>query len=165
MLADIAEERGTAVAERIGKVGGRTRSVAADIADEEEGRARIVAAAHAPGPWTSWSPTPTPSMSAPPTGCRRQDWAFPATPPTPPPGAPCSPCAANWPSNTVPRPASHAVVPGPILTAAWDSVSEADRERSVLTAAHRFGTPEEQAAAIAFLAADEASWSADRASA
>ena len=53
----------------------------------------------------------------------------------------------------------NAVLPGPILTAAWDRVTEEDRRRSVAeTAARRFGTPEEAAAAIAFLAADEASY-------
>ncbi|EGX57708.1 short-chain dehydrogenase/reductase SDR [Streptomyces zinciresistens K42] len=53
----------------------------------------------------------------------------------------------------------NAVVPGPILTAAWDRVPPEDRERSVAeTAARRFGTPEEVAAAIAFLAADEAAY-------
>ncbi|MFJ4466824.1 SDR family NAD(P)-dependent oxidoreductase [Streptomyces sp. NPDC089424] len=53
----------------------------------------------------------------------------------------------------------NAVVPGPILTAAWDRVTPEDRERSVAeTAARRFGTPEEVAAAIAFLGADEASY-------
>ncbi|MEU9444130.1 SDR family oxidoreductase [Streptomyces sp. NPDC048304] len=53
----------------------------------------------------------------------------------------------------------NAVLPGPILTAAWDRVSEADRARSVAeTAAGRFGTPEEVAAAIAFLSADEAGY-------
>ncbi|MFH8442188.1 SDR family NAD(P)-dependent oxidoreductase [Streptomyces sp. NPDC018026] len=53
----------------------------------------------------------------------------------------------------------NAVVPGPILTAAWDRVPEQERERSVAeTAARRFGTPEEVAAAITFLAADEASY-------
>lgn len=53
----------------------------------------------------------------------------------------------------------NAVVPGPILTAAWDRVPEEDRARSVAeTAARRFGTPHEVAAAIAFLAADEASY-------
>ncbi|GGI95853.1 SDR family NAD(P)-dependent oxidoreductase [Streptomyces brasiliensis] len=53
----------------------------------------------------------------------------------------------------------NAVVPGPILTAAWDRVSAEDRERSVAeTAAGRFGTPEEVAAAIAFLGSDEASF-------
>jgi len=53
----------------------------------------------------------------------------------------------------------NAVLPGPILTAAWDRVSPEDRERSVAeTAAGRFGTPEEVAAAIAFLAAGEASY-------
>ncbi|MDI3385381.1 SDR family oxidoreductase [Streptomyces sp. B-S-A8] len=53
----------------------------------------------------------------------------------------------------------NAVLPGPILTGAWDRLSEADRERSAAqTAAGRLGTPEEVAAAIAFLAADEASY-------
>ena len=51
------------------------------------------------------------------------------------------------------------MLPGPILTAAWDRVPQRDRERSVAeTAARRFGTPEEVAAAVAFLAADEASY-------
>jgi NAD(P)-dependent dehydrogenase (short-subunit alcohol dehydrogenase family) len=53
----------------------------------------------------------------------------------------------------------NAVLPGPILTAAWDRVPQEDRERSVAeTAAGRFGRPEEAAAAIAFLAAGEASY-------
>lgn len=53
----------------------------------------------------------------------------------------------------------NAVLPGPILTAAWDRVAEEDRRKSVAeTAAGRFGTPAEAAAAIAFLAADEASY-------
>ncbi|MER7172468.1 SDR family NAD(P)-dependent oxidoreductase [Streptomyces mesophilus] len=51
------------------------------------------------------------------------------------------------------------VLPGPILTGAWDRVGEEDRARSVAeTAAGRFGAPEEVAAAIAFLAADEAGY-------
>ncbi|MEU8504112.1 SDR family oxidoreductase [Streptomyces brevispora] len=53
----------------------------------------------------------------------------------------------------------NAVLPGPILTGAWDRVGEEDRRKSVAeTAAGRFGTPQEAAAAIAFLAADEASY-------
>ncbi|MET4924492.1 SDR family oxidoreductase [Streptomyces sp. PSRA5] len=53
----------------------------------------------------------------------------------------------------------NAVLPGPILTAAWDRVPEEERALSVEgTAARRFGTPEEVAAAIAFLTADEASY-------
>ncbi|MFE4963649.1 SDR family NAD(P)-dependent oxidoreductase [Streptomyces sp. NPDC056660] len=53
----------------------------------------------------------------------------------------------------------NAVLPGPILTGAWDGVTPEERERSVAgTAARRFGTPEEVAAAIAFLCADEASF-------
>ncbi|NEB76625.1 SDR family oxidoreductase [Streptomyces sp. SID14478] len=51
----------------------------------------------------------------------------------------------------------NAVLPGPILTGAWDGIGEQDRARSVAeTAAARFGTPEEVAAAIAFLASAEA---------
>ncbi|MEY9962470.1 glucose 1-dehydrogenase [Streptacidiphilus sp. MAP12-16] len=58
-----------------------------------------------------------------------------------------------------PRVRVNAILPGPILTAAWDRVSEEDRARSVAeTAARRFGTPEEVAAAIAFLASGEASY-------
>jgi NAD(P)-dependent dehydrogenase (short-subunit alcohol dehydrogenase family) len=53
----------------------------------------------------------------------------------------------------------NAVLPGPILTAAWDRVPPDDRARSIAeTAAGRFGTPEEVAAAIAFLSSDEASY-------
>jgi NAD(P)-dependent dehydrogenase (short-subunit alcohol dehydrogenase family) len=51
------------------------------------------------------------------------------------------------------------VIPGPIMTAAWDWVSEEDRATSVAeTVAGRFGTPDEVAAAVAFLASAEASY-------
>ncbi|MFJ1967424.1 SDR family NAD(P)-dependent oxidoreductase [Streptomyces sp. NPDC087903] len=51
------------------------------------------------------------------------------------------------------------VLPGPIITAAWDGIPEADRARSVAaTAAKRFGQPEEVAAAVAFLASADASY-------
>lgn len=53
----------------------------------------------------------------------------------------------------------NAVVPGPIRTAAWDRVSDADRQRSgEQTALGRLGTPAEVAAAVAFLASPEASY-------
>lgn len=51
------------------------------------------------------------------------------------------------------------VLPGPILTPAWDRVAPGDRERSVAqTALRRFGTPDEVAAVVAFLASDDAAY-------
>ncbi len=51
------------------------------------------------------------------------------------------------------------VLPGPIMTSAWDRIGEADRRLSVAaTPAGRFGTPEEVAAAIAFLAGPQAAF-------
>ena len=51
------------------------------------------------------------------------------------------------------------VLPGPIMTAAWDRVNEADRAQSVTaTPLARFGQSSEVAAAVAFLASAEASF-------
>jgi NAD(P)-dependent dehydrogenase (short-subunit alcohol dehydrogenase family) len=51
------------------------------------------------------------------------------------------------------------VVPGAILTPAWDGVPEEHRSASEQsTAAKRLGRPEELAAAVAFLASDDASY-------
>lgn len=51
------------------------------------------------------------------------------------------------------------VIPGPIMTTAWDRVDEADRAKSVrATVLRRFGEPEEVAAAIAYLASPDASF-------
>lgn len=53
----------------------------------------------------------------------------------------------------------NAVLPGPILTAAWDRVSEPDRVRSAhATPAGRLGEPAEVAEAIAFLLSPAASF-------
>lgn len=51
------------------------------------------------------------------------------------------------------------VLPGPILTPAWDGIGEEDRRRSAAaTAAARFGRPDEVAAAVTFLACEESSY-------
>lgn len=51
------------------------------------------------------------------------------------------------------------VLPGPVMSGAWDRVGEQDRKLSIdATPAGRFGTPAEVAAAIAFLASPEASF-------
>jgi glucose 1-dehydrogenase len=53
----------------------------------------------------------------------------------------------------------NAVLPGPVLTAAWDQASPEDHRRSAeATAARRLGRPEEVAAAIAFLGGPDASY-------
>jgi glucose 1-dehydrogenase len=53
----------------------------------------------------------------------------------------------------------NAVLPGPIMTPAWDRVDEAGRRQSVAaTPAGRFGDPAEVAAAISFLGSPDASF-------
>ncbi|MGI5452809.1 SDR family NAD(P)-dependent oxidoreductase [Streptomyces sp. CA-249302] len=197
VLADVAEERGEALAERIGKDGGRARFVTADVASEQDW-GLVLAAAHAFGPvdvlvGNAFTVDVTPAHELSLASWRRQldvnltgsFLGFRAVLPdlrerrgsvvltssvharTGIPGHPayaaskgallslCGQLAVEY----GPEVRVNAVLPGPILTAAWDRVPAEDRERSVDgTAARRFGTPEEVAAAIAFLAADEASY-------
>ncbi|WP_328431086.1 SDR family NAD(P)-dependent oxidoreductase [Streptomyces sp. NBC_00453] len=197
VLTDVAAEQGEAVAERIGKDGGRARFVAADVAVEEDW-ARVVVAAHAFGPVDvlvsnafTVDVTPAHEMSLPswqrqldvnltgsflgfrallPDLRARRGTAVLASSVHAHKGIPGHPAYAASKGALLslcgqlaveygPDVRVNAVVPGPILTAAWDRVPPEERERSVAeTAARRFGTPEEVAAAIAFLAADEASY-------
>lgn len=58
-----------------------------------------------------------------------------------------------------PRVRVNAVLPGGILTAAWDHTSAEEREQFARqTPAGRLGRPEEIAAAVCFLASDDASY-------
>ena len=58
-----------------------------------------------------------------------------------------------------PRIRVNAVLPGPIMTPAWDRVEQKDRDLSIeATPAGRLGEPSEVAATIAFLAGGEASF-------
>ncbi|MEU7145102.1 SDR family oxidoreductase [Nocardia sp. NPDC046473] len=53
----------------------------------------------------------------------------------------------------------NAILPGPVLTPVWDDVDEEGRRLSArATALDRLGAPEEVAAAVAFLASDDASF-------
>jgi NAD(P)-dependent dehydrogenase (short-subunit alcohol dehydrogenase family) len=53
----------------------------------------------------------------------------------------------------------NAILPGPILTPVWDDVDDEGRQLSArATALDRMGAPEEVAAAVAFLASDDASF-------
>lgn len=58
-----------------------------------------------------------------------------------------------------PRLRVNAVLPGPIVTRTWDGVPESEhRAVAQATLAKRMGRPEEVAAAVAFLASDEAAY-------
>jgi NAD(P)-dependent dehydrogenase (short-subunit alcohol dehydrogenase family) len=197
ILADIATQRGEAVAERIREKGGRAAFVTADVADPRDWD-RIVSAAHLHGPvgvlvsnaytvevtaahnmtLASWERQLAVNLTGGFLGfkavlpdLRRQRGAVILTSSVHAhkgiPGHPayaatkgallslCGQLAVEY----GPEVRVNTVLPGPILTAAWDEVPEEDRARSVAeTAARRFGRPEEVAAAIAFLAAEEASY-------
>ncbi|MFF2520539.1 SDR family NAD(P)-dependent oxidoreductase [Streptomyces liangshanensis] len=197
VLADVAAERGEAVAAGIRTAGGRAASITADVSDPA-GWDRIVAAAHTFGPVgvlvsNAYTVEVTPAHTMTVASWERQlavnltgaflgfravlpdlrahDGAVVLTSSVHAhkgiPGHPayaaskgallslCGQLAVEY----GPEVRVNAVLPGPVLTPAWDRVPPEDRERSVAeTAARRFGRPEEVAAAIAFLAAGEASY-------
>ncbi|WP_151479927.1 SDR family NAD(P)-dependent oxidoreductase [Streptomyces albicerus] len=197
VLADIAEERGQAVAAQITEAGGLARFVRADVAAADDWT-RVVTTAHDFGPVdvlvsNAYTVDVTPAHKMSLSSWQRQlavnvtgsFLGFQAVLPDLRerrgavvltssvhahkgiPGHPayaaskgallslCGQLAVEY----GPEVRVNAVLPGPILTAAWDRVAPEDRERSIAeTAVRRFGTPEEVAAAIAFLSADEASY-------
>ncbi|WP_405986425.1 SDR family NAD(P)-dependent oxidoreductase [Streptomyces sp. NBC_00872] len=197
ILADIAKERGEAVAADIRAAGGRAAFVTADVSDEGDWD-RIVAAAHTYGPVGVLVSNAYTVRVAPAHEMSLDAWerqlavnltggflGFRAVLPDlrerrgavvltssvhAHKGIPGHPAYAASKGALLslsgqlaveygPEVRVNAVLPGPILTAAWDRVPAADRERSIAeTAARRFGRPEEVAAAIAFLAAEEASY-------
>ncbi|MFE4175882.1 SDR family NAD(P)-dependent oxidoreductase [Streptomyces sp. NPDC056909] len=197
ILADIAKERGEAVAADIRAAGGRAAFVPADVSDEGDWD-RIVAAAHTYGPVGVLVSNAYTVRVAPAHEMSLDAWerqlavnltggflGFRAVLPDlrerrgavvltssvhAHKGIPGHPAYAASKGALLslsgqlaveygPEVRVNAVLPGPILTAAWDRVPAADRERSIAeTAARRFGRPEEVAAAIAFLAAEEASY-------
>ncbi len=197
VLADLAQEHGTAVAERITAGGGRARFVRADVAAEDDWR-RILAAARDFGPvdvlvsnaytvevapahelsLESWQRQLSVNVTAAFLGFRaalpdlraRRGAAVLTSSVHARAGIPGHPAYAASKGALLslcgqlaveygPKVRVNAVLPGPVLTAAWDGVPPEERERSVAgTAARRFGTPQEVAAAIAFLSADEAAF-------
>ncbi|MFH9087907.1 SDR family NAD(P)-dependent oxidoreductase [Streptomyces sp. NPDC017673] len=197
VLADIAEERGEAVAARITEDGGRARFVPADVSAEQDWQ-RIVSAAHTYGPvdvlvsnaytvdvtpahemtLASWQRQLSVNVTAAFLGFRavlpdlrsRRGAVVLTSSVHAHAGIPGHPAYAASKGALLslcgqlaveygPEVRVNAVLPGPVLTAAWDRVPPEERALSVAaTAVRRFGTPEEVAAAIAFLGADEASF-------
>ncbi|MFD7896054.1 SDR family NAD(P)-dependent oxidoreductase [Streptomyces sp. NPDC059743] len=197
ILADIAKERGEAVAADIRAAGGRAAFVPADVSDKGDWD-RIVAAAHTYGPVGVLVSNAYTVRVAPAHEMSLDAWerqlavnltggflGFKAVLPDlreqrgavvltssvhAHKGIPGHPAYAASKGALLslggqlaveygPEVRVNTVLPGPILTAAWDRVPAEDRERSIAeTAARRFGRPEEVAAAIAFLAAEEASY-------
>ncbi|MGA4838614.1 SDR family NAD(P)-dependent oxidoreductase [Streptomyces sp. G45] len=197
VVADVAAERGAAVADGIRDGGGRAAFVAADVADTDDW-GRVVETARRFGPVGVLVSNAYAAEIAPAHEMTGASWerqlavnvtgaflGFKAALPDLRahrgavvltssvhahkglPGRPayaaskgallslCSQLAVEY----GPEVRVNAVLPGPILTPAWDRVpAEARRLTVEGTAARRLGTPEEVAAAIAFLAADEAAY-------
>jgi NAD(P)-dependent dehydrogenase (short-subunit alcohol dehydrogenase family) len=186
VIADISEN-GEAVASRIAGTGGRAGFVRADVTSEDDW-ARVIHAAHEFGPVdagaaheisaASWNRQLAVNLTGAFLGfraalpdLRARDGsvvlvssvhAYRGIPGHPAYAAAkgallslCGQLAVEY----GPRVRVNAVLPGPVLTAAWDRVDEESRRLSAeATALRRFGEPDEIAAAIAFLAGPDASF-------
>ena len=145
VAADVDEQRGAEVVKEIRRSGGDGVFVRADVGSED-GWGRILESAHAYGAVVLVS-----SVHA--------HRGIPGHPAYAAAKGGLLSLSGQLTVEYGPEVRFNTVLPGPVLTGLWDRVPEDEREASVAeTAARRFGTPQEVASAIAYLASPEASY-------